>query len=192
MEWTPAVQVDIEIPMYNRGKEKSIILTPYVTHKYDELSITAVSIRKAHFPLMYRRFAVSENEPLMLPNDFSLSVECESHIQTKEEFSKCENHMVCTCENLKAPRRCKCPLGSIRNLRKEITNVLPIKTPFTELRLEEGNINAYTHQHETTIVLDSSLMFNSAHYIIEESCDITFEEIKGCYNCLEGAQVKVS
>ncbi|KAK6734804.1 hypothetical protein RB195_018159 [Necator americanus] len=141
---------------------------------------------------MDRRFAVSENEALMLPNHFSLPVECESYIQAKEEFSKCENHMVCTCENLKAPRGCKCPLGSIRNERKEITNVLPIKTPFTEIRLEEGNINAYTHQHETTIVLESSLMFNSAHYIIEQSCDVTFEEIKGCYNCLERAQVKVS
>ncbi|KAK6764949.1 hypothetical protein RB195_025041 [Necator americanus] len=61
-----------------------------------------------------------------------------------------------------------------------------------EIRLEEGNINAYTHQHETTIALESSLMFNSAHYITEQSCDITFEEIKGCYNCLEGAQIKLS
>ncbi|KAK6763356.1 hypothetical protein RB195_023891 [Necator americanus] len=192
MEWTPTVQVDIEITMYNRGKEKSIILTPYVTHKYDELSITAVSIQKPNFPLMDRRFAVSENDALMLPNDFSLPVECESYIQAKEEFSKCKNRMVCTCENLKPPRGCKCPLGSIRNLRKEITNVLPSGTPFTEIRLEEGNINAYTHQHETNIVIESSPMFNSAHYIIEQSCGITFEEIKGCYNCLEGAQVKVS
>ncbi|KAK6764902.1 hypothetical protein RB195_025007 [Necator americanus] len=100
--------------------------------------------------------------------------------------------MVCTCENLKASRGYKCQLGSIRNLRKEITNVLSIKTPFTEIRLEEGNINAYTYQHETTIALESSLMFNSAHYIIEQSCDITFEEIKGCYDCLEVAQVKLS
>ncbi|KAK6760857.1 hypothetical protein RB195_022068 [Necator americanus] len=118
MEWTPTVQVDIEITMYNRAKEMLIILTPYVTHKYEELSITAVSIQKPHFPLIDRRFAVSENEALMLPNDFSLPVECELYIQAKEEFSKCENRMVCTCENLKAPRVCKCPLGSIRNLRK--------------------------------------------------------------------------
>ncbi|KAK6762994.1 hypothetical protein RB195_023630 [Necator americanus] len=84
---------------------------------------------------MDRRFAVSENEALMLPVDFSFPVEFESYIQAKEEFSKCENRMACICKNLKAPGGYKSPLDSIRNLRKEITNVLPIKTSFREIKL---------------------------------------------------------
>ncbi|KAK6749199.1 hypothetical protein RB195_001664 [Necator americanus] len=134
---------------------------------------------------MDRRFTVSENETLRLPNDFRLPVECKSYILTKEELSKCENRMVCTYENLKALRACGCSLGSIRNFRKEITYTPPINTPFREIRLDEMNVNGYTHQHETTIVLGSSLMFSGAHYIIEQVGDIAFEELKAAIIALE-------
>ncbi|EPB73466.1 hypothetical protein ANCCEY_07450 [Ancylostoma ceylanicum] len=132
---------------------------------------------------------LTESEALALPEDCSLSEECDPRTQAEEE---CVKRMFCVRENLKAARACECPQDSIRNLRKDVTNAFPIKTPFTEIRAGKEDIDAYSHEVEITIVLKSNSMINSSNYTIEQPCDIAFEGIRGCYNCSEGEQVNMS
>ncbi|KAK6736395.1 hypothetical protein RB195_019213 [Necator americanus] len=148
MEWQPVIQIDVDFMLYNKGKLKSFSLQPYVTQKYDELSLTVISLQKPHSPLMDKRFAVTPMEAMMLPDHYQLPVECESEASALDAFVNCTNRMICSCENMKAPQTCQCPHDSLQNLRKEVSNVMPIRTPFTEIFSDSKEIYALSKQGE--------------------------------------------
>ncbi|KAK6742874.1 hypothetical protein RB195_010251 [Necator americanus] len=125
------------------------VFTTLCYKKYDELSLTIISLQKPHSPLIDKRFAVTPMEAMMLPDHYQLPVECESEASALDAFVNCTNRMVCSCENMKAPQTCQCPHDSLQNLRKEVSNVMPIRTPFTEIFSDSKEIYALSKQERS-------------------------------------------
>ncbi|KAK6760985.1 hypothetical protein RB195_022163 [Necator americanus] len=168
IEWQPVIQIDVDFMLYNEGKLKSFSLQPYATQKYDELSLTVISLQKPHSPLMDKRFAVTPMEAMMLPDQYQLPVECESEASALDAFVNCTNRMICSYENMKAPQTCQCPHDSLQNLRKEVSNVMPIRTPFTEIFSDSKEIYALSKQGEITLAIESNLLIGGTEFIINQ------------------------
>ena len=190
-EWRPFIQLEVEFTLYNKGKLKRFELKPYLTEKLGEISVTVISLQKPHSTLMDKRFAIAASEAFMLPDFYQLPVECYSKTAALNSFANCTNRMICSCENLKAPQSCQCPPDSLQMLRKQVANVLPIRTPFTEIHCVDKEILAFSTEGEVTLAIESNLLVGSKEYIIDQPCQITANEVKGCYSCIEGAKVQL-
>ncbi|KAK6735712.1 hypothetical protein RB195_018754 [Necator americanus] len=138
---------------------------------------------------MDKRFAVTPMEAMMLPDHYQLPVECESEASALDAFVNCTNRMICSCENMKAPQTCQCPHDSLQNLRKEVLNVMPIRTPFTEIFSDSKEIYALSKQGEITLAIESNLLIGGTEFIINQPCEILVRGVKGCYSCSEGARI---
>ncbi|CAJ0606944.1 unnamed protein product [Cylicocyclus nassatus] len=192
IEWKPVIQIEMDFMLYNKGKIKQFDLEPYLMHKHEEISLTVISIVKPHSPLMDKRFALSSRESIILPDYYQLPVECDSEETAAEHFANCTNRMICSCENFKAPQSCQCPPNSLQSLRKQVANVFPIHTSFTEINVEGNDVYAFSKEAEITLAIQSNLMIGGAQYVIDQPCKISAGKIKGCYSCNEGAKIELS
>ncbi|KIH53329.1 hypothetical protein ANCDUO_16545 [Ancylostoma duodenale] len=138
---------------------------------------------------MDRRFASAAHEALMIPNGYELPVECESKAVATHEFNSCTNRMVCACSSFKTPKSCHCSGKTIRNIREDTSNVLPINTQTMQIIMEEGELQALTNEGEITLAVQSNFMVEFDQYVVDLPCAITMEPMQGCYNCLKGAQI---
>ncbi|KAK6750546.1 hypothetical protein RB195_002489 [Necator americanus] len=153
MEWQPVIQIDVDFMLYNKGKLKSFSLQPYVTQKYDELSLTVISLQKPHSPLMDKRFAVTPMKAMMLPDHYQLPVECESEASVLDAFVNCTNRMICSCENMKAPQTIfsslyeLTPVGQWTELQYRLSEsyvdmlAFAVVGPITQILVVEGRKN---------------------------------------------------
>ncbi|EYC08944.1 hypothetical protein Y032_0063g3446 [Ancylostoma ceylanicum] len=192
LNWEPVVEISIEIMLHKVVKTKEFALQPYATKKLNEISITIISLQKPYSPLMENKFVLSEKETLTMPQSFQLPVACPNASMALRKFSGCYNRLNCICENLDSPNTCHCPETTIETIRAEDSNRFPIKTPFLEITSENDEIYAFSHEGETTLAISSSLMLDSANYVVIEECNLTPEQISGCYECLEGATLQIS
>ncbi|KAK6031901.1 hypothetical protein OSTOST_01931 [Ostertagia ostertagi] len=184
-EWVPL----IEFEFINYIKTRQFSLMPYITQSYEEISLTVISIQKPNTPLFDQRFAISEKEALIIPNNFDLPVQCPTASMAAKSFFNCSNQMLCNCRSYKTPHTCHCPKHSIKDIRAEIENRLPIITPSIEFSFEDMQIYAHSTKSEVTLAIRSNVLINSAEFIIEQKCSVELSAVTGCYNCQEGAEV---
>uniref|UniRef100_A0A7I4Y3E6 Integrase catalytic domain-containing protein n=1 Tax=Haemonchus contortus TaxID=6289 RepID=A0A7I4Y3E6_HAECO len=189
VEWVPIVEFEVEFKVHKLEQNRKFTLIPYITQSYDEISLTAISIQKPSSPLFDQRFAISEKEAFIVPNNFELPVQCPTANMATKSFVNCSNQMMCNCKSYKTPRTCHCSKHSIKDIRAEVENKLPITTPSVEFGLKNKQINAHSTMSEITLAIRSSLLINSAEFIVEQKCSVELSTVTGCYNCQEGAEV---
>ncbi|KAK6765367.1 hypothetical protein RB195_025332 [Necator americanus] len=121
---------------------------------------------------MDKRFAVSLMEAVTLPDNYQLPVKCDSEASALDAFVNCTNLLLLEIEklllkkNLKAPQTCQYPHDSLQNLRKEVSNVIPIRTPFTEIFTDGKEIYVLSKEEEITLAIECNLLISGAEYII--------------------------
>ncbi|PIO55965.1 hypothetical protein TELCIR_22644, partial [Teladorsagia circumcincta] len=87
--WVPTVLFDIEWVLLGRKKTFTASMKPYVTENIEEFNITTISLQKPANTIVNRRFAISNNVSLALPDRFTAPVECSSQKQAENNFSTC-------------------------------------------------------------------------------------------------------
>ncbi|XGW29675.1 hypothetical protein V3C99_009042 [Haemonchus contortus] len=97
------------------------------------------------------------------------------------------NKMICACDVEVTPAKCECPNDSVKNVRVDIAQVLPISTPFMRLLKKGDSLVALSSREEMIVALESSYMRDSTEFVIQQNCSIWLAPLIGCYNCQEGA-----
>ncbi|VDL84707.1 unnamed protein product [Nippostrongylus brasiliensis] len=192
MEWKPLVNIRVRVSLYNKHTYKTLSLKPYVTHKIDNIAFTVISLSKPVSSLLTRKFAIANPVTLVIPEDYRIPVQCATHKEASEHFAKCKNTMICECDAEVSPARCNCPKESIEYITNDISNVLPVSTPFIKLISENGIVTALSRREEITVLVESNIVQDSAEYVVQQKCQITIGNIEGCYSCQEGATVNIS
>lgn len=64
----------MRISLYDQQIQKSLTLRPYMTQEFGNTSITVISISKPTYDLLKSRFAVSEKEAMVIPENYNLPV----------------------------------------------------------------------------------------------------------------------
>ncbi|KHJ88957.1 hypothetical protein OESDEN_11238 [Oesophagostomum dentatum] len=180
VDWKPKIPIDLEVTLYNKERKHSIMLTPYITEKFGEFSMNVISVQKPHFPILDRRFATTQTETLVIPENYRLPVECENLEMAKSQFRNCTNRMICACEGAKTLEMCNCPDDSILDVRNSIANRLPTITPTMEMTATDNEIKAFSHEGEVLISIESALFLNSANFIVDQPCIVEFGNVTGC------------
>lgn len=107
-EWKPSVHIEIAMTIYNKVQQKEkMILQPYVTEKFENFEITAISVQKPQLAVLDKRFALSNSGSLMIPDTFRLPVECPDHHTAEKQFHNCKNRMICACSGTSPPTKCE-------------------------------------------------------------------------------------
>ncbi|KAK6037599.1 hypothetical protein COOONC_24896 [Cooperia oncophora] len=182
MEWKPVVRLRVHISLYNKNVTKTLVLKPYITEPIGELSVTVISVTKPVGNILNGRFAIARNEILAIPEQHKFPW----NEQASSNFHQCENRVVCECDVTDEPVHCNCPKETIASIRADISNVLPISTPFMRI-IGENESSALSTKEEMTISIESKIMKETAEYVVRQACKVSLGPIRGCYNCLEGA-----
>ncbi|KAK6030959.1 hypothetical protein OSTOST_02896 [Ostertagia ostertagi] len=164
MEWKPIVRLRVQISLYNINISRTLALRPYIPQKIEDIAVTVISLAKPTSPILHSRFAVTSNEILAVPEGYKFPVECYTREQASRSFHLCKNRMICNCDVSHEPTRCDCPTHSIWRIRKDVSNVFPISTPFVRITGENESIIAHSTKEEMTISIESKLMKGSAEY----------------------------
>ncbi|KAK6735705.1 hypothetical protein RB195_018751 [Necator americanus] len=162
---------------------------------------------------MDKRFAVTTTEAMMLPDYYQLPAECESETSALDASVNCTNCMTCSCENMKHVKYvsvhmmqknkktkhetrqiCQCSHDALQSLRKEVSNVMPIHTPFTEIFSETREIYALFKEGEIAILPWRDHRFNlligGTEYIINQTCEISVRVVKALFAIFATAVAK--
>lgn len=191
-EWKPSVHIEVKMNIYNKVLQKDIIFQPYVPQNFDSFTITAISVQKPQLAILSRRFALSQTDSLLIPDRFSLPVECPHLSGATSQFKDCLNRMICACRGTNPPTKCECPKENIYDIKNDVSNHLPILSPFFNLNRDHDDLFLTTDEGEITILVNSKIMLDSADFILEQECEILLSNLTGCYNCQEGAHLEVS
>ncbi|KAK6061990.1 hypothetical protein COOONC_00339 [Cooperia oncophora] len=84
---------------------------------------------------------------------------------------------------LQNAQSCHCPQQAIRDIRAEVENRLLIYTPSVDLSYDNMQIYAHSTKSEVTLAIRSSLMINSAEFVIEQNVPSSSP------SCQEGAEL---
>ncbi|EPB78823.1 hypothetical protein ANCCEY_02102 [Ancylostoma ceylanicum] len=191
-EWVPSIHVEVESTLYQETQKEDVLLQPYVTYRFHNFNITATSVQKPALSILNSRFALSENESLILPNRFAVPVECATRNETLENFRNCINKVVCDCNTGWTKHHCHCPSNSLRAVANDSLNHLPLVIPHLEIHTSNGGIVALTEDVETVITVQSQLLVSSTELVYDEKCDIKLTNLSGCYDCLHGATMEAT
>ncbi|CAJ0605054.1 unnamed protein product [Cylicocyclus nassatus] len=192
LEWKPSVNLSLQLTLFNRVASKQMILLPYVTQKFEEIEFTAISVHKPALPVLHRRFAISNNTALAIPEGYKLPVECSSAANALSDFRSCANRMICACRGTNPPTRCDCPNENIQDIKADASNKLPTITPFSQTFVYDNSIVTRTQEAEVTIKIESKLLLDSGHYTLDQECQVSVTNVTGCYDCQEGATISIS
>ncbi|KAK6030783.1 hypothetical protein OSTOST_03075, partial [Ostertagia ostertagi] len=178
MEWKPIVRLRVHISLYNTNVSRTLVLRPYIPQKVDDITITVISLAKPTSPILHSKFAVTSSEILAMPEGYKLPVECSTRKQASSNFHLCKNRMICDCD--------------VTDPIKDVSNVLPISTPFVRITGKNESIIAHSTREEMTISIESKFMKGSAEYVVRQACEVSLGPLTGCYSCLEGAVLNIS
>ncbi|KAK6010403.1 hypothetical protein OSTOST_24571, partial [Ostertagia ostertagi] len=95
--WVPSVQVELETTLFGKTQKGSLFLEPYLTSKFYTFNVTAMSVQKPTLSLLGKRFAISQNRSMILPDQFVVPVECATLEETTMNFQNCVNKIICDC-----------------------------------------------------------------------------------------------
>ncbi|KAK6729584.1 hypothetical protein RB195_006557 [Necator americanus] len=140
--------VCVEIENHDIKETKEISLIPYPSQTVDELSITVTSLQKAYSPLMDRSFAIAKDDALLMPHYDQFPVVCPNESVALENFSQYSNQTFCVCENLETPNTCHCIDMSMKSLKSDVSNQLPIETPYMRITREDMEIQIDSQEGE--------------------------------------------
>ncbi|CAJ0601339.1 unnamed protein product [Cylicocyclus nassatus] len=157
-----------------------------------EIEFTAISVHKPALPVLQRRFAISNNTVLAIPEGYKLPVECSSPANALSDFRSCANRMICACRGTNPPTRCDCPNENIQDIKADASNKLPTITPFSQTFVYDNSIVTSTQEAEVTIKIESKLLLDSGHYTLDQECQASVTNVTGCYDCQEGATISIS
>ncbi|KAK6057468.1 hypothetical protein COOONC_05014 [Cooperia oncophora] len=122
--------------------------------------VTVISVQRPSASLFHQRFAISQEEAL-------LPVRCPTANATNVSLSTTSN----------------------KGHQNRDRNRLPIYTPSVDLSYDNMQIYAHYTKCEVTLAIKSSLLINSAEFVIEQQCPVELSTVKGCYCCQEGAEL---
>ncbi|CAJ0609658.1 unnamed protein product [Cylicocyclus nassatus] len=191
-EWTPSLHIEVESSLSQVIRKEGIVLTPYITAKLREFNITATSVQNSHLPVLNRRFALSSDTSLILPDDFRLPVECATRNEAMNNFKNCVNKIICDCNTGWTKHHCHYPDYSLRTVEDDSSNRLPLLAPFIEIHSNGSALSALVKDIETIVTVQSNILLDSAEFVYEEKCDNRMSNIVGCYSCLPGANINVT
>ncbi|KAK6028962.1 hypothetical protein OSTOST_04932 [Ostertagia ostertagi] len=120
-DWVPSVQVELETTLFGKTQKGSLFLEPYLTSKFYTFNVTAVSVQKPTLSLLGKRFAISQNRSMILPDQFVVPVECATLEETTMNFQNCVNKIIVTYNprflmetvNFVDDEKCKVELSSL-------------------------------------------------------------------------------
>ncbi|KAK6755680.1 hypothetical protein RB195_014205 [Necator americanus] len=187
-----SIRLKVKVLLYDKNSYKTLVLQPYMTETVDDTSITVISFMKPSCALLKSTFAIKKNEISIVPYDFVLPTERSTKEEALKQFSKYRNKMICDCDVQANPTRCNCPSDSISSIKTDITNILPVSSPFVKVVSKNGAITALSRREEMTVATESKYMRDSAHYIVQQNSNINLTNLMGCYNCQGGATVIAS
>ncbi|KAK6735689.1 hypothetical protein RB195_018740 [Necator americanus] len=84
---------------------------------------------------------------------------------------------------------CQCSHDALQSLRKEVSNVMPIHTPFTEIFNDSKEIYALSKQGEITLAIESNLLIGGTDTIIQ-TCEISIRVVKALFAIFATAVAK--
>ncbi|EPB65343.1 hypothetical protein ANCCEY_15594 [Ancylostoma ceylanicum] len=94
-DWKLSVPIDVKITMYNTEKNYSELLTPYISKRIGDFNVDVISIQEPHSQLLNSRYAISDTEAFVVPDQYRLPVKCESYDMAFSHFRNCTNDMIC-------------------------------------------------------------------------------------------------
>ncbi|KHJ85052.1 integrase core domain protein, partial [Oesophagostomum dentatum] len=168
------------------------VLSPYVPKKFGNLTFNVISVQEPYSQLLNTRYAMSNSEAFIVPDQVKLPVKCGTHEMALNNFRNCTNNMICACEGAKTRATCNCPVDSIDSIRQEAANRLPLLTPTMELTAVNNSITAASDIGEVTVLVESNLLIDSSEFIIEQKCEINALNLTGCYSCQAGARINIT
>lgn len=186
-EWIPDIQVELESTLMKENKEETLLLEPYMTSTFHNFNITAVSVQKPSLAILTRRFAVSRNTSVLLPDQFVVPVECPTRLDAVNNFRNCANKVICDCNTGWTKHHCHCPDNTLRKVAMDDGHKLPLITPSVEIHSTEDGIVAFMTDIETIITVQSKLLLGSTSFTQEEKCYASLDQLTGCYSCIQGA-----
>ena len=191
-DWKVTVPVEVEVTIYNTEQKHSAVLSPYIPRKLGNLTFNVISVQEPHLQLLNTRYALSNSEAFIVPDQVRLPVKCSTYEMALNSFRNCTNNMICACEGSKTRSTCNCPVDSIDSIRQETENRLPLLTPTMELIAINNSVTASSDIGEVTVLVESNLLIDSAEFIIEQTCEISALNMTGCYSCQAGARVNIT
>ncbi|RCN34507.1 hypothetical protein ANCCAN_19646 [Ancylostoma caninum] len=191
-DWKVAVPIDVEVTMYNTEKNYSALLTPYISKKIGDFNMNVISVQDPHSQLLNSRYAISDTEAFVVPDQYRLPVKCETHEMAFSHFRNCTNDMVCACEGAKTHSTCNCPSDSIQTIRLDPSNRLPVTTPSLEIAMVSESLIASSDVGEFTLTVESEMLIDSTEVVIDQPCMVEIHNIRRCYDCMAGARVNIS
>ncbi|KAK6061619.1 hypothetical protein COOONC_00719 [Cooperia oncophora] len=179
-DWVPNVQIELETTLFGKTEKGSLILEPYVTSTFGNFNITAVSVQKPTLSVLGKRFAVSLNKSMILPDQFTVPVECSTYEDALTNFRECVNKIICDCNTGWTKHHCHCPETSLRQIGADSDHLLPLwkyavlaaKYSLVQLKLKP--------------LRNSS---ESVNFADDEKCTVSLSSLTGCYSCIQGAAI---
>lgn len=174
-----SVNLDVAISMYNFKKEVELSLLPCYTQTFSNLTFTVISIQKPHIDLS-KRFAISSDTAVILPDNFRFPIMCHSKEQAQFNFSSCANTLFCDCDLSGHMPSCHCLHGELSTLIRYHDNLLPLSSARLAISRDSNALIAETDESETTVVISSRQRLESAHLNIDILCEVHTGTLYGC------------
>ncbi|KAK6018082.1 hypothetical protein OSTOST_16378, partial [Ostertagia ostertagi] len=188
-DWVPSVQVELETTLFGKTQKGSLFLEPYLTSKFYTFNVTAVSVQKPTLSLLGKRFAISQNRSMILPDQFVVPVECATLEEATMNFQNCVNKIICDCNTGWTKHHCQCPQTSLRQISTNSDHILPLSTPSMEIHSNGREIFAISADVESTVTVQSRFLMETVNFVDDEKCKVELSSLTGCYNCIQGAQI---
>ncbi|KAK6044790.1 hypothetical protein COOONC_17705 [Cooperia oncophora] len=149
-DWVPNVQIELETTLFGKTEKGK----PHFGTK-PTLSVLG------------KRFAVSLNKSMILPDQFTVPVECSTYEDALTNFR----------ENVTSTNRA------------DSDHLLPLVTPSVEIRSTGSEIFASSAEVETTVTVQSKFLTESVNFADDEKCTVSLSSLTGCYSCIQGAAI---
>ncbi|VDL74551.1 unnamed protein product [Nippostrongylus brasiliensis] len=194
--WTESVEMEYSFTQ-SGGKKTSerVNVITQGTQVLRNANITLQFVTMPTIPLLSSTFVqaidVNGTEVAIVGKDDFFSLRCPTW-ESSKNVTECYVEDKCTCSLSDSTANCVCQNLDVHRRMASIQNRLPLSSSVLQLQDAHGRVYGTIHDAVADITITTSVGFQADSMISNEDCAIKASSVKGCYNCLSGAEVTFS
>ena len=198
LSWQTRLKIDATIQVGNKTTQHTFNLTPGQTAAYNHIKISLISASLPTVPALqskfvtdYRRIALTAaSEPGQQVPGTVGDFQCRTH-EDARDFKCSFSPNGCTCHATETQIRCVCQEDLMSKLFSTDESLLPVEFGGTIFQGVERTVMA-SYKHPTSVQVQLETQDLVTTITTNTACNIQFGELHGCYNCVNGAEVKAT
>ncbi|WKY15695.1 hypothetical protein Q1695_000859 [Nippostrongylus brasiliensis] len=194
--WTESVEMEYSFTRSGGKKtSESVNVITQGTKVLRNANITLQFVAMPTIPMLSSTFVqaidVNGTEVAIVGRDDFFSLRCPTW-ESSKNLTECYVEDKCTCSLSNSAANCVCQNLDLQKRIASIQNRLPLSSSVLQLQDAHGRVYGTIHDAVADITIATSVGFQADSMTNNEDCAIKASPVKGCYNCLSGAEVTFS